>query len=87
MGCRDHEVVPRVNVHQVGLHVVVQLVVLDLVGHLQDPAQYLAVGYDDLSTAAVHISQRSFIINDRGLPFVTSTLKGERGVKKVDYWT
>ena len=55
VGCSDDEVLPRVDVHQIGFDVVVELVVPDLVGHLQDPAQYVAVGYDDLS-AEVHFT-------------------------------
>ena len=47
----DDEVVPGVDVHQVALHVVVELVVLDLVGHLDDPAQDLAVRDEDLFMA------------------------------------
>ena len=49
--CGDDEVVPGVDVHQVALHVVVELIVLDLIGHLHDPAQDLAVRDEDLSMA------------------------------------
>ena len=49
----DFESVSGIDVHQIGRDVVVVLVVLDLVGHFQNPAQNAVVRNYYPSTAAL----------------------------------